>query len=192
MEPDPRHAELIIQDLGLGPAGGGQPRAQGRSEPESSGKHRAQVREGGGEIRAQSKSVTTPGVKDREGEIEGEPLDAQETRRFRSLCMRANYLAGDRMDIQYACKEVARHMAKPTTKAMDKMKRLGRYLLGTPRVLTRYCMQKAPAMITTYGDADHAGCPRTRKSTSGGCALRGEHSESTTSRATRPRRASQR
>ena len=53
-------------------------------------------------------------------------------------------------------------------------KRLCRYLVGLPRMVFRYQWQSAET-IDVYTDTDFAGCPRTRKSTSGGCVLIGKH-----------------
>ena len=40
-------------------------------------------------------------------------LDAEEARRYRAITARLNYLAVDRVDLQYSVKEAARHMATP-------------------------------------------------------------------------------
>ena len=89
---------------------------------------------------------------------------------FRGLAVRANYLSLDRVDIQYATKEICRDMASPKASSMSKMKRLARYLLGAPRQMIMFqpCFEEAPEMLV-YSDSDWAGCLRTRKSTSGGC-----------------------
>ena len=47
-------------------------------------------------------------------EVSGASLHAEEPSEFRALAARANYLAQDRPDIQYAVKEVARRMSVPT------------------------------------------------------------------------------
>ncbi len=49
--------------------------------------------------------------------------------------MRLSYLAQDRPDIQFSCKEVAKGMLAPTEGDWQKLKRLGRYLVGKPRVI---------------------------------------------------------
>ena len=54
------------------------------------------------------------------------------------------------------------------------MKRLCRYLSGAPRLVYVYRLQEVAA-LDVYTDTDWAGCARTRKSTSGGCALLGGH-----------------
>ena len=63
------------------------------------------------------------------------------------MAARANYLAVDRADIQYAVKELARRMATPRSGDMDLMKRLGRYLVGTPRAVYMYPWQSEPEQI---------------------------------------------
>ena len=68
-----------------------------------------------------------------EEEAESEELTGSEATRFRAVAARANYLAADRPDIQYAVKEVCRRMAKPVIGDWQKLSRLGRYLRGAPR-----------------------------------------------------------
>ena len=63
-------------------------------------------------------------------EAETEALVGAEATRFRAVAARANYLSGDRPDIQYAVKEICRRMAKPVKGDWEKLIRLGRYLKG--------------------------------------------------------------
>ena len=100
------------------------------------------------------------------------PLAEAKTTPFRAVAARANYLAADRPDRQYAAKEVCRWMAKPTELAMQDLKRFARYLVGTPSFVWHYKWQKQGG-LDVYTDTDWAGCIRTRKSTSGGCILLG-------------------
>lgn len=65
-------------------------------------------------------------------------------------------------------------MSAPTELAWAALKRLGRYLLGRPRLVYRYPFQSADT-VDCYSDTDWAGCPKTRKSTSGGVILLGQH-----------------
>ena len=65
-------------------------------------------------------------------------------------------------------------MSKPTTLAMVALKRLCRYLRTRQRLVFRYDYQSA-THLDVYSDTDHAGCIRTRKSTSGGCLMVGRH-----------------
>ena len=87
---------------------------------------------------------------------------------FRALAARANYLAQDRPDIQFSVKEIARRMARPTSGDWGLLKRLARYLVGSPRAVAHYPWQSPAAGIDTYVDSDWAGCRATARSTSGG------------------------
>ena len=83
-------------------------------------------------------------------------------------------MSADRPEIQYATKEICRWMAKPSTGGVLALKRLGRYLEGRRRLVFKYLWQDAQR-VDVYSDTDWAGCPRTRKSTSGGCLMLGGH-----------------
>ena len=85
------------------------------------------------------------------------------------------YMAQDRGDLSYASKEIARGMAIPTMKDGVKLKKLIRYLLGAKRRATMFTWQDPPSTVNCYTDSDWAGCPRTRRSTSGGVLLHGSH-----------------
>ena len=92
---------------------------------------------------AGSNEVITPGEKDPKGKAvdNEEELDDTETTRYRAIVARANYLASDRPDIMYAVKELCRGMAKPTTVMWHRLKRLGRYLVGSGRTSMRFDWQ---------------------------------------------------
>ena len=51
---------------------------------------------------------------------------------------------------------------------------LANYLVGAPRLVQRLPWQK-PASFQLFSDTDFAGCPRTRRSTSAGVCMRGQH-----------------
>ena len=62
--------------------------------------------------------VQTPGtdiiiVEDGDGELQGDGAT-----KYRAIAARCNYLILDRVDIQFATKDVARRMSKPTVTAM--------------------------------------------------------------------------
>ena len=65
-------------------------------------------------------------------------------------------------------------MSAPTDTSVLALKRMGRYLLGHKRLVYTYPWQKADG-IEVYSDTDWSGCPRTRRSTSGGCVMIGRH-----------------
>ena len=124
-----------------------------------------------------AKPVKTPGEEEnkKEEERNAQELDKGKSREYRGMTARANYLAQDRIDIQYAVKELSRAMAAPTVGDWKKLKRLGRYLVGRPRVVTSYPWQEEAEMFTGYSDSDWAGCKKTAKSTSGGVIQKGNH-----------------
>ena len=85
------------------------------------------------------KSVSTPGAEIQEDpEVDHIELSESEAREYRALAARANYLALDRVDIQYAVKEICRGMASPTNKHLRMIKRLARYLGGCGRVVWHF------------------------------------------------------
>jgi hypothetical protein len=120
-------------------------------------------------------SVATPGLRANFEQVEHDkPLEERLHTAFRGAAARSNYLAADRLDCQFAAKEICRWMAKPTESSWTALKRLCRYLVGLPRMVYVYRWQTVN-VIDCYTDTDWAGCPRTRKSTSGGCVLLGSH-----------------
>jgi len=94
---------------------------------------------------------------------------------YRSLVMRAAYLAQDRPDLGECCKGLARHMQQPTEAAWNRLKRLGRYLKRYPSLIREFKEQQLPGRIKVKVDTDHAGCAVTRKSTTGMFVQLGEH-----------------
>ena len=92
------------------------------------------------------------------------------------MCMRANYLAEDRLDVRFAaCKEIARLMSEPCGAGWEKLKRLGRYLAGVLRLVQRMERQDHPSCVLALSDSDHAGCLRTRRSTTCSILMHGNH-----------------
>ena len=63
-----------------------------------------------------AKPLSSPGNEEANGvDIEGSPLlDAVFASRYRALAARANYIAVDRADAQFAIKELCRDMSSPT------------------------------------------------------------------------------
>jgi len=123
-----------------------------------------------------AKPVGSPGEKkpfeDRE---ESPDLDREESRRYRAIVARANYLSTERSDIQYSVKELSRYMATPKMRDWPLVKRVARYLLGRPRAVLQYAYQHSQNCINTWTDTDVAGCRNERKSTSGGLMMHGTH-----------------
>jgi hypothetical protein len=79
-----------------------------------------------------------------------------------------------RPDIAYAVQQVCLHMHDPRDSHVTAMKRILRYLWGTPDyglLLRRSCSTK----LVVYTDADWAGCPDTRRSTLGYAVFLGDN-----------------
>ena len=94
---------------------------------------------------------------------ETEHLIGAEATRFRVVAARANYLSGDRPDIQYAVKEICRRMSKPVRGDWDKLIRLGRYLKAAPRCVQVYEWQEEGAALVSCSDSDWGRLPNHRK-----------------------------
>ena len=124
-----------------------------------------------------SGGITTAGCQNEEVESpeQEEKLPDGDITLFRGVAARANYLGPDRPDMLYASKEVCREMSSPSVGGLEKMMRIGKFLSGRPRVVWEFPNQEAQDTIDIYVDANWAGCRRTRKSTSGGCAMLGQH-----------------
>jgi hypothetical protein len=79
------------------------------------------------------------------------------------------------VDIQYPVKELCREMSPPTVGARRKLKRLGRYLKGRPRVVSKFWFQGRQGAIDGHPGSGWAGCKKTAKPTSGGAIMVGAH-----------------
>ncbi len=66
-------------------------------------------------------------------------------------------------------------MSSPTEGDWQKLKRLGRYLIGKPRLVLHFDYQVQISFLDSRVDTDHAGCIKTRKSTNGGALTFGKH-----------------
>jgi hypothetical protein len=94
---------------------------------------------------------------------------------FRSVVMRAAYMAQDRPDLAEAVKTLSRRMVSPTAGDMMRLKRLGRYVLGRPWASLEFFPQWLPQELLVEVDSDFAGDLATRRSTTGVACLLGEH-----------------
>ena len=139
-EADPRHAELLMRDVGV-----------------------------------TGSKVTTPLAKpDRGSDIDEEPrLTCSQATWYRSNTMRLAYLSQDRPDLQRAVRELAKGMTEPTRSHEKMLKRAVRYVARQPRAVLLIKHQVMISRIHAYVDTDHAGCIKTRKSTTGGVIMLG-------------------
>ena len=122
------------------------------------------------EVGCEGAKVTTALVKERIEQVEeAEPLSSEDASWYRSVSMRLAYLSQDRPDLQVLAKELAKGLKSPTTAHMMMLKRGARYLRASPRLVHLFPYQSCIHRITAWVDADHAGCLRSRKSTTGYC-----------------------
>ncbi|BAF15572.2 Os04g0582400 [Oryza sativa Japonica Group] len=80
-------------------------------------------------------------------------------------CLR--YLVHTRPDIAFSVGYVSRFMEAPTTEHEAAVKRILRYIAGTTEFGCHYHQSSSPVQLVGYSDADMAGDPDTRKSTTG-------------------------
>ncbi len=84
-------------------------------------------------------------------------------------------MAQDRVDVQFAAKEISRFMSAPEESDVRRVKRMGRYLEGKKKAVSMYTNQAMPEKLVVWSDTDFAGCRRIRQSTSGGVVMFGGH-----------------
>jgi hypothetical protein len=92
---------------------------------------------------------------------------------YRSIAGALQYLTITRPDIAYAVQQVCLHMHSPRDVHNTMLKRILRYIKGTTALGVQLRTASTPT-ITAYSDADWAGCPDTRRSTSGFCVFFGD------------------
>ena len=85
------------------------------------------------------------------------PLNAEDTTLCRSVTMRVNFLSLDRPDLSFAAGSLARGMKSPTTKDLEELTRVGRYLRGRPVGALAFEPQTLPGVLEVSCDADLAG-----------------------------------
>nr|CAB3464295.1 unnamed protein product [Digitaria exilis] len=113
---------------------------------------------------ADCKSCTTPVDTNPKLPADGPPVsDASD---FRSLAGALQWLTFTRPDIAYAVQQVCLHMHDPREPHLAALKRILRYIRGTLD-LGLLLRPSTTVDLTVYTDADWAGCPDTRRSTSG-------------------------
>ncbi|GKE78551.1 hypothetical protein Tco_1544671 [Tanacetum coccineum] len=80
------------------------------------------------------------------------------------------YLTASRPDIQFSTCLCTMYQANPKESNLVDVKRIFRYLKGTPSLGLWY--PKGPGFdLKTYSDSDYAGCKLDRKSTLGCCQI---------------------
>lgn len=93
---------------------------------------------------------------------------------YRGLAGALQYLTFTRPDIAYAVQQVCLHMHDPREPHYALVKRILRYLKGTLEFGLQLHRTSIGALVA-YSDADWAGCPDTRRSTSGYAVFLGDN-----------------
>jgi hypothetical protein len=118
------------------------------------------------------KPATTPvDTKAKVSASDGVPLQDQTF--YRSIAGALQYLTITRPELAYAVQQACLHMHAPRDVHWNIIKRILRYVRGTPShgILLR---ASSSTTLTAYTDADWAGRPDTRRSTSGFCIFLGD------------------
>jgi hypothetical protein len=116
---------------------------------------------------AACKPCSTPvDVNPKLSSTDGDLLPAADATDFRRLADALQYLTFTRPDIAYAVQQVCLHMHAPRASHLSALKRILRYMQGTLH-LGLYLRPSNVEDLVVYSDADWAGCPDTRRSTSG-------------------------
>ncbi|GKE55949.1 ribonuclease H-like domain-containing protein, partial [Tanacetum coccineum] len=103
---------------------------------------------------------------------DGDPVE--DPTLFRSLAGALQYLAFTRPDLSYAIQKICLFMHDPRVPHYTALKCILRYGRGTlDQGLQLYCSHTS--QLIAYSDADWAGCPSTRRSTSGYCVFLGDN-----------------
>jgi len=115
-------------------------------------------------------AATPADTKPKASEADGKLID--DATAYRSIAGGLQYLTITRPDISYAVQQVCLHMHAPRDVHQAMLKRILRYVKGTVQLGIQLRAAPTPT-ITAYSDADWAGCPDTRRSTSGFCVFFG-------------------
>jgi hypothetical protein len=94
----------------------------------------------------------------------GPPIE--DVSQFRSIAGALQYLTFTRPNIAYTVQQICLHMHDPRKPHLTAMKRILRYLQGTPDYGLLLCHSSSSDLVV-YTNANWAGCPDTRRSTSG-------------------------
>jgi hypothetical protein len=118
------------------------------------------------------KSCSTPvDLNPKLSNIVGDPV--ADPTDFRSLAGALQYLTFTRPNIAYAVQQICLHMHDPREPHLAALKRILRYVPGTLH-LGLLLRPSAQTELVVYSDADWAGCPDTRRSTSGFAVFLGD------------------
>lgn len=93
---------------------------------------------------------------------------------YRSLVGALQYLTMTRPELSYAVNIVCQYMHNPTATHFKMVKRILRYVSGTLHLGLRI-LRSISLNLYAFSDSDWAGCPQTRRSTTGFCTFLGSN-----------------
>jgi histone deacetylase 1/2 len=129
-----------------------------------------------------SKSVDTPMSSVEKLSIEsGDKPGPDDSTRYRSVVGALQYLTLTRPDISFAVNKVCQFLHAPTTVHWSAVKRILRYVRGTTSLGLKLVKSNS-MMVSTFSDADWAGCIDDRRSTGGFAVYLGDNLVSWTAR----------
>ena len=98
-----------------------------------------------------------------------------EATEYRAAVARLNFLGQDSPDVQFPAKELSKDMSSPRRSSWARLKKAVRFLVGRARVRWKFKWQEEATEICVFADSDWGGDRRSRKSTSGGAIMLGQH-----------------
>ncbi|XP_052627806.1 uncharacterized protein LOC128134289 [Lactuca sativa] len=104
-----------------------------------------------------------------DADLNGKPVDQK---RYRGMIGSLLYLIASRPDIMFSTCVCARYQANPMESHVVAVKRIFKYLKGTPK-LSLWYPAKSDFQLNAFTDSDYGGCKLDRKSTSGSCQFLG-------------------
>ncbi|GJU68024.1 ribonuclease H-like domain-containing protein [Tanacetum coccineum] len=111
---------------------------------------------------------------DTDSKLGPDGVPVQDPTLYRSLAGGLQYLTFTRPDLSYAVQQICLYMHDPREPHFAALKRILRYVQGTLD-LGLHLYASATTSLVGYTDADWAGCPSTRRSTSGYCVFLGDN-----------------
>jgi hypothetical protein len=141
-EPDGKHTNKVLAELGLDVAG------------------------------SKSSAITGTKTTSDDEDLKSRKLDSQKSSWFRSVAATLNYMSVDRPDLGFAVKELCRSMSSPSELDLQKLKKIGRYLLEVGNTSIVFAWNASLKRVQGYSDSDFAGGEK-RTSTSGGVIMFG-------------------
>ena len=132
IEPDPRHAEILIKELD-GDSG------RRVTIPMAKESVKESIEDVTDDIHEKTRNRKIEGDTNRMNDYD--KLDDAQVIKYRAFVARANYLAVDRGDIAFCVKELARCMSTPSRQDWERLQRLARYLRHKSRCVLWYVYQ---------------------------------------------------